>query len=350
MEKTEEILKKLSNRDEAFEYYDVILQKIRQNKRDNPDIAIETSKSLIEGVSKMILKKLGEIESTMSSRGEETFNKKYFRVLSVLKSKIPDFDFDIADTFGGFLNKLSHHRNRRGDISHGRSAPKEEASSYEYAVLITGVTDSIVYYLLAAYNKFEQDDTIYRYDELKEYNEFLDKDYCPYDPWPIPANKLAYSRFLFEYDYDQYMNIYSDEYLPQQEDSHVSEKDNGYCSSSVKSFTVESLNTDYCHKVINEKFDLSLDNLRIRLSSSFPVFEGQLDSIDSFIEVNSIDAEMFYEFLIFYLDDKSKEVPLHSITKLFKEKPSLLERKDWFKQKRKIINSFLDELRKHMKK
>ncbi|MGH1429364.1 MAG: hypothetical protein ACRBEE_15620 [Arenicella sp.] len=172
MEKTRNFL--LQNK-ESFElfanfedhkvYYYAIEQKV------TADNCIETCKSLIEGISKTILEQIDLRDSHIRDRFSEqdahsletTFRKMngrgedspvLFRQESLVLSNYHNACHrDLLDTLGKNLCKyLARLRNERGDISHGRAAPKQIKSSLDLAYMIESLTDLITFHMLEIFS------------------------------------------------------------------------------------------------------------------------------------------------------------------------------------------------------
>jgi|GEM_PF-1071484 hypothetical protein len=171
MEKTKAFL--VANR-ESFEdygyfddhdiYYKIIEQKI------TADNSIEACKSLIEGVSKTILrnvdlknprtrqrfieqelKSVGSTLSKMKGTKGEDFQPLFQSAVTVLSAHVPALEkqliLDVGNKFCTYLGKL---RNARGDISHGRESPKKLKSNLELEKIVVSFTDILVIFMLEA--------------------------------------------------------------------------------------------------------------------------------------------------------------------------------------------------------
>ncbi|MEA3272604.1 MAG: abortive infection family protein [Patescibacteria group bacterium] len=174
-----------------FQYYHNILDKIEENVKKMPDIAIESCKSLIEGVSKTILKKL-KIDFKENGRGTDQSRELLNKVLDNIPSAIPH-DPEFINRTCGLVCRMTEIRNKRGDVSHGKVSPKEEDSDVRLAQFIAEVTDSIVYYVLETFfvadlSSFEEA----KYEDNEEFNQFLDSE--------NELDGISYSEALFYQD------------------------------------------------------------------------------------------------------------------------------------------------------
>jgi hypothetical protein len=195
MQQTRDIIKRHRRTHETFEYYDLIIEKVEKNVSKNPDISIESSKALIEGICKSILLRLD------SSLSEKVVNNMKFKPIYSntcnLISQHVEFEIDFIYRTSAMIDRLAELRNERGDISHGKAAPKKYVSDIETAKMVMRVTDSILTYILTAYFSI---DLSYKeeivYEDNSEFNDFLDESYC--------LEEVVYSRALYDQDYDAY--------------------------------------------------------------------------------------------------------------------------------------------------
>ncbi|SIO95757.1 hypothetical protein [Vibrio spartinae] len=242
MQRTKEIL---SQNRESFEYYmnfeDHDVYYIAIEKKITADNCIETCKSLIEGISKSILQRidlrvdhirkrfssqdLTGLETTfdkMKGNGED-FHTLFQRAVLVLNNYHPSCQKELLDSFGkNFCRYLARIRNDRGDIAHGRAAPKTEKSSIQLAHLVENLTDLIISHMLEILSliDFEKEDKpqikamieasflekdseslglIEREEQqIRAFNESLDEQYRY-------AGKVRYSLALYEQYEDDYL-------------------------------------------------------------------------------------------------------------------------------------------------
>ena len=177
---------------EHFSYYEGIIDVIEEKIQTHPDICIESCKSLIEGVSKTIIKKL-----------DNTANDKDLNKLDVMPlfkraaNKLAEFDneleLDFVNRTASLIQNFGHIRNERGDISHGRAAPKEIFSSPQFSSLVARVTEALTFYILEHFFRLKlAKERDIHYEDNPEFNEMLDN--------ANPMNSLSYSRALFDQD------------------------------------------------------------------------------------------------------------------------------------------------------
>lgn len=203
---TRTIIDKHEDTHNEFGYYKNIIEKIEENVSSNPDISIECSKSLIEGICKTILVRLDD-----SITKKEVNN---FDVQELFKNacwRLSTTEHPIEEAFSrqgyNLVKRMGEIRNGRGDISHGKSSPKEFVSTKQSAKMIMGVTDSIAHYLLEHFFKIDlshKDAT--KYEENSDFNDYLDEAYLDFN--------LSYSEALFYQDrvaYEEQLRDYKDE-------------------------------------------------------------------------------------------------------------------------------------------
>lgn len=241
MERTKEFL---SQNRASFERYinfeDHQVYYYAIDKKVTADNCIETCKSLIEGISKTVLgqidiknktvrvrfdtRELKSLDSTfnkMAGNGED-FPVLFRQAILILSNYHQACQKDLMNSLGkDFCKYLARLRNDRGDLSHGRAAPKSDKSSLNLAFMVENITDLITFHMLEILSiidfskteelgqeqaivesfmskeDFELADITDRERTIREFNESLDKLYS-YE------GKARYSRAL----YDQYFEDY----------------------------------------------------------------------------------------------------------------------------------------------
>ncbi|MFG4001370.1 abortive infection family protein [Flavobacterium aquidurense] len=191
-----------------FEEYFKIIELIKSNENINPDICIESCKALVEGISKTILFDLDNTK-TKDNIDKDDLPKLFKDAMRVLSDNCEDIEGDFASRFSAIMQVIGEIRNKRGDISHGRMAPKFIFSSSKLSSTIVNMTDTMMEYILEHYFSIEisKSTLVYESDKLKEYNEWLDNSLI------FPIKKAKYSKLLFENDYNEYETRYKDEFI-----------------------------------------------------------------------------------------------------------------------------------------
>lgn len=203
MRRTREILVSLEVRYENIGYYYTILDVIEAMVDTTPDIAIESCKSLIEGISKFILRQLDEAYDRKATDKME-FTPLFKKSVSKLSEHCDFVEEDFIRQGCTLIKVLGEVRNNRGDISHGKLAPKEEISSDLFSNLVMQMTDSLVYYILHCFSSVEIEPEL-SYNQYPDFNDELDAD--------KDLGKVLYSRALFEQDlvtYKEELKNYQD--------------------------------------------------------------------------------------------------------------------------------------------
>lgn len=183
-----------------FKYYNSIIEIIELNVAKNPDICIESCKSLIEGISKTILKGL---DSSYSKERDFIKHKQLQDLFKAAMIKLQEYSLlepDFILRASSLLHLKGELRNERGDISHGKLAPKEVCSSSELANMIMQVTDGIANYILGRYfslSSLARGEIVY--EDNSDFNSMLDEAY--------PIDNLSYSRALFDQDQIRYEEL-----------------------------------------------------------------------------------------------------------------------------------------------
>jgi len=223
MERVAKILIENKKKYPDFEYYNLHLSKIQKNVIENPDIAIETCKSLIEGVSKSILNRLDvtfDEKTATSGRNPKSVQQLFKLALEKVAEQNENFESGFVHSSGQIINITSNIRTERGDISHGKSVPKTNNSTSEFSSMVSKMTDLVISYVLKHFFEIDlgyKEKLNYEDREMEAYNYWLD------DNTYFPIKKAKYSQLLFENDYDEYEIRYSDEFLKLGEDEEETE-------------------------------------------------------------------------------------------------------------------------------
>lgn len=208
MNKIEALIKANVEKHRNFEEYFKIIEVIQNNVETNPDICIEACKSLIEGVSKTVLSNL---DKTISFAELDDFKsvEKLFKTAMTKLSDACDAEFegDFVVRYSGMIQVIGEIRNKRGDISHGRLAPKPIFSSSKLAFAVANMTECILEYVLEHYFKLNLTEKLDYYStDLEDYNEWLN------DKTDNFTAKIDFSLMLFQTSYEKYEEIYFFDY------------------------------------------------------------------------------------------------------------------------------------------
>ena len=200
MQQVKDLINKHYDTHNDFEYYYAIIEKIEENVNHQPDISIESSKALIEGVCKTILLNL-DSSYNKSKLNNHKLPKLFKIACDLIDEKITDeqntFEIDFTYRAQNLVSRMAELRNDRGDISHGKFVPKEDVSTKECANMVMQVTNAVVSYILKVFFSI---DLSYKeeiqYKDNPGFNEFLDENY--------PIDGLSYSKALFDQDFVEY--------------------------------------------------------------------------------------------------------------------------------------------------
>jgi hypothetical protein len=208
MKKVETLITANIDNHSNFEEYFKIIGVIKENESTNPDICIESCKALIEGVSKTIYNKIDSSKSIAELDKYTSVEKLFKDAMSKLAEKCDDdFEGDFVRQYSSMIHVIGEIRNKRGDISHGRVAPKPVYSSIKFASTVVKMTESILEYILEHYFQLDLNPIIkldYDAEEMVAYNAWLDENVA------FPIAKARYSKVLYENDYDEYEIGYTD--------------------------------------------------------------------------------------------------------------------------------------------
>ena len=160
------------NRDslEIYEYlndYKVLFEAIEE--KITPDHCIEACKALLEGLAKTIVSQV----DISNQEAQKRFDPQDWKNFEALKKKMPNnakfqdlvrqsilvlaaYHHSCEKEFLlGFCSKyftaIAKLRDKRGDVSHGRAAPKLEKSSKGLAEIIESITDVITLHMLEVF-------------------------------------------------------------------------------------------------------------------------------------------------------------------------------------------------------
>lgn len=318
MEKVKLLLHQHKHTYSDFEYYHLHIEKIEINKSKNPDIAIESCKSLIEGVSKSVLNRLDiSFDEKKESSGKNPRSVQWFfkKALEKIAEKSEEFEASFISSSGQIINIISEIRTKRGDISHGKSVPKLEESSPEFAEMVSNMTDLIVSYTLKHFfqidttskeklDYFPKDEELQTEEEetIIQYNTYLDLSQPDF-----PISTTNYSLLLYENDYDEYETRFYDEFLKtleSEEDIEETDKEEPKVIIEVNNPTIEYL--------VKEFF-----------ADAFWT-ENKKDKLIEFAKQENLKETELKQVINFYLDEEKEPFP-DSIKETMIDKPSLLE-------------------------
>ena len=119
MEKLRKEIKRIKKH--KLEYYDSLLDVVETYIEEKPDITIETCKSVIEGISKLVIHLLKQ-EPLHKLDTSGNFQQLFKEALSELEKNREFFDSNLTNRLGSTVHYLGELRNQYGDISHGKAS------------------------------------------------------------------------------------------------------------------------------------------------------------------------------------------------------------------------------------
>ena len=204
MDTLKNIINKNKNNYPGLKEYIVMINGSEDNVKAKPDISIEYSKAVFEGVSKYIITKT---DHSPSKKLENLSTREHIiEVSKALDKRNKNTDIQtFSDVFESFACLLSSTRNTKGEVCHGKYYPKFNTSSIQTAEMTLQITDAIVHYILYLFlelpekERKEED----KYENYIEFNKQLDaKNQLP--------NNISYSKALYEQDPTAYSEGYDD--------------------------------------------------------------------------------------------------------------------------------------------
>lgn len=237
MELTKQSISNHSRLIPGIEGYLTLIDKIEENKSIHPDIAIETCKSLLEGLCLKGLSLLSDkyinskslrtkCKNDLKALTNTAFDEVYTDyVESQVHESLANMLIDISvtqkikdnakrkvrDQAIEAIAKVSAIRNERGDISHGRVYPKRQESSIALSKSICSITDGICSFMIEQIAekyllKLKTQDRLI-YQDLTDFNDWLDEMHH------VSSIKVDFSKILYENAYDKYEEYYYTEYI-----------------------------------------------------------------------------------------------------------------------------------------
>ena len=358
MEKTRGIISANIEKHSHFEEYFKIIDIIQANEFKNPDICIESCKALIEGISKTIIVNLDNTR-TAENIDDDNLPKLFKESMNLLSDNCEDIEGDFVMRFSAIIQVLGEIRNKRGDISHGRMAPKAIYSSRKLATTVMNMTESILEYVLEHYFSLDFNSGRLVYDELEEYNIWLD------DNTDFPIKKAKYSQLLYENDYDEYENRYADEYQKlievEYNEDQPDQKKSQESTSNEELSSLETIRLNKKEPKIIGKIDL--DNLKsvhgsskdakvaktiidevVRVSNIvFHWDRSKAVKLINFSNSNSLKKAEVKNVIDRYFFTEKEPLP-DEIRKTMKNRPSLIESKEVISQVKDKIVDFANEI------
>jgi len=317
MELTREKIREYKEHIPGLDGYYIIVSEIEDNLLKNPDISIESCKSLIEGLCKKALELISDkYNSDKGLRGTCEDNMKFLMNLAfdevyasgvernlheslykIIKNKVRTQKLldaskkDLLKNSRDAISKITAIRHNRGDISHGRIYPKKQESEVHLANSIKSITDGICSYMIHEFSLqyIEKEELLKKllYLEQLDYNDWLDSQNDKL------ITKIDFSRLLYENNYEKYEEIYYSEYMEHLE---------------MTSTEVENEVDEFVDKLIDDKVDSLVEEALIKSKGEDLTEEvikdivgGLVDDLEEAVEnieelTNTFDEKTFWTF------------------------------------------------------
>ena len=147
---------------------------VDNTKENDPNVALDTAKSILERISKTVLNDKGISFKSNSSVGYLV--KKAFESLPVsahISSKDLNRAKSILGSFENIARSIGEYRNDYGNISHGQDLQAEKFDKYLADLAISSV-DLLASFLVISHGDDLKDRSRVYYEENGEFNEYID--------------------------------------------------------------------------------------------------------------------------------------------------------------------------------
>ena len=330
MNQLKNIIEKHSNNFGHFEYYYLLIEKVEKNLQKNPDIAIECCKSLIEGICTTILVSLDN--SLTQSKILKDYNLQ--KIFKEFKEKLAeyneDFELNFVNGFNHSVKLIGEIRTKRGDVAHGKKAPKEQISSVEFASFISKLTSSLLVYSLEHFFTIEILQTI-QYEDNPDFNDMLDES--------MPHSLIIYSKALYEQDNDSYLEQLKT-FESDKEELSDEEVEEEIPETEVEEDIPETKVKEDIPKTEVEEETFLKDI--VERYSGLSLRENAEENLNKLCDEKELYMDEVLNVIDTYLFDK-REPLSSSIIKVLKVKPKLLDRDEKVKEIKEKIFKFIDE-------
>lgn len=349
----------------GLEGYTVLVEKIVENREVHPDIAIESCKSLVEGLCIKALSLLSEDYNKSKNIRQKCKNKFPFlldktfdlvfseHIAAVMHGALSSIIYDVSKINNlkknanehlkkralGALENISAYRNERGDISHGRDYPKKSISDVSLSKSICSISDGICYFLIEQmaikYRSKRKVSNKLNYEDLLDFNEWLDNVHN------VLSIKVDFSKLLFVNAYEKYEEYYLSEYLPLVEEDSTSEmlySNNLKIDDVIGSSTM--LNDTIASPIRVKRKDLVTD-----YDESTFWDEARSRLISDFANEQDFDLSLLMDVVHQYLFTNIKPLRV-DVVKAMKNRPKLKDLKIIGEDQTEKVISFVDFLKK----
>ena len=202
-------LKKAIKEKQRWEELSKSIELVDNNRLDNPNIALDAAKTILESIAKTILTDKSikyESDSKIQFLVKESFEN--LPIFSKLRDQDSKSAKSIIGSFENITKKIGAFRNRYGFFSHGQDLQSDKFDKYLIELVISS-SDLISSFLIISHSEDLKDRARVYYDENEVFNNYLDNT----EEVVISNITIDASRALFtdEEAYKDRMNAFVDE-------------------------------------------------------------------------------------------------------------------------------------------
>lgn len=212
MDSLEALVKRHIKEFPNFQYYGAFAEFISAIETYHHDlhtgVSLDCCNSLLQSICKTIIIEVDpRIDiGTLDKGSASTTNSLISKAAKLIQKNDDLHERNFIKQITNIGEHISHLRNARGDLSHGKRIPKELLSDGDLSRLLREITESLSRYLISSFFSFELErskedieieEDLIRYEANPEFNELLDEEY-PYE------GKLLYSQALHALYYEDY--------------------------------------------------------------------------------------------------------------------------------------------------
>lgn len=177
----------------------VYINNINKNQNSHPDVAIETCKSMLESLSKLIMTDIKGFSE--AHYYDQSAGKLVKDANAILKAELDSYDNPFIDSFSTIASKINELRNSNGDICHGRLHPKAHYGDVQLSTSVIGIVEIISIHMLRGLMNRGDIQKEVEYSDNEAFNDFLDE---INEEITIMSRNIRFSKALFELDFYEY--------------------------------------------------------------------------------------------------------------------------------------------------
>ena len=182
----------------SFYHFSDHIETIENTTESNPALCIETSKALIEGICKTILKNK---KISFNSDTLQVLVKKTTETLVEDEQNYRDNLVELCRKISAVVQEIATIRNNAGFASHGQDIDVPQMDK-TLSLFVSRATDLICSFILDVYinQRDRNKDCRIHYEDNEPFNQELDDE----NPIKINGVILSFSEALFQQDYEAY--------------------------------------------------------------------------------------------------------------------------------------------------